>query len=389
MTIRLTTAPRLALITALALLAAPNVGAAQSAPPALDGTPAARRRLERRVASIVAAAGVRADTPGCAVLVQRCGRPVLARGYGLADLARRAPITPETRFELASVSKQFTALAVLRMVADGTISLDDPIGRYVTELRAHPGRRATIRQLLHHTSGIPDYLDLMDDLGLDDGPSLDNAAAVRLLREDGRVRFAPGARYEYSNSGYVLLAEVVARAAATTYGRFLRERIFGPLGMPDATVMDTAGVAIPGRVVPYARAGRRFTVDDYAGPVVGDGGVVASLRDFTRWQAAWATEAIVPRALVERAWTSGRTSDGEETAYGFGWSVEGRGSRLEVSHDGSYAGFRTYVAMAPAQGMMVVVLANRDDFDADAVGSRITSAWAQTVGAEVAPRCER
>ncbi|MFO0608343.1 MAG: serine hydrolase domain-containing protein [Polyangiales bacterium] len=389
MTNRPATALRLALIATLGLLTAPSVGAAQIPPAAPDGSPAARRRLEARVAAIVAAAGVRADTPGCAVLVQRCGRPVLARGYGLADLSRRAPITTETRFELASVSKQFTALAVMRLVADGKVSLDEPIGRYVTELGSHPGRHATIRQLLHHTSGIPDYLEMMDDLGIEDDASLDNAAVVRLLRSDGRVRSAPGARYEYSNSNYVLLAEVVARAGGSSYGRFLRERIFQPLGMPDATVMDVAGVAIPGRAVPYARAGRRFTVDDYAGPVVGDGGVVVSLRDFVRWQAAWSTEAVVPRALIECAWTSGRTSDGEATGYGFGWSVEGRGSRLEVSHDGSYVGFRTYVAMAPARGTMVVVLANRDDIDPEAVGSQIASAWDRTVGAEVAPRCER
>ncbi len=383
---------RVALVSSLLALAAPRAGRAdpQNALPIAQslGSSAARQQLTERVASIVARAGVGPATPGCAVLVQHCGRAVLAQGYGLADVARGVPVTPESRFELASVSKQFTALAMLRMAADRVISLDDPVGRHVTELAGQPYGGVTLRQLLHHTSGVPDYLEMLEESGREDGPWLDNRAVIAMVRtRPAGPSFAPGERFEYSNSGYVLLAEVVARAGRTTYASYLRERIFTPLAMPDATVMSVSRQVIPGRVVPYAREGRTFSVNDYEGPTVGDGGVVASLRDFTRLQAAWTSAAIVSSALIETAWTSGRTNSGVATGYGFGWAVRNRSGARWISHGGSYVGFRTHLALAPERGLMIVVLANRDDFEPDEVALRVERAWGETVGAEVPAGC--
>lgn len=385
-------APRLALLITAALASASSSPA--SAVPEQSFTPApsvgssfARRELSERVARIVSRAGVRADTPGCAVLVQRCGQPVLAAGFGLADVARRVPITPESRFELASVSKQFTALAILHRELEGLVSLSEPVARYVTELRGQPAGAVTLRQLLNHTGGVPDYLDLVEEAGRRDGPWLDNRAAIGLVRARNALRFAPGSRYEYTNSGYMLLGEVVARAGGTTYARYLREHLFAPLGMPDATVMDVSRQAIPNRVVPYAVHGGAVSVNDYEGPTVGDGGVVLSLRDFAGWQRAWTSAAIVPVASLERAWVPGRTNDGRPTGYGFGWNVGRRENARWLDHDGSYVGFRAYTALAPERGLMFVVLANRDDLDPEALALAVHRAWGETVGREVSGPC--
>lgn len=350
---------------------------APAAPPAVATlTPIVRDTSHPSAAvDALVRARVAEGEPGMAVLVMRQGRSVHASGYGLAELATGAPIDARTPFRLASVSKQFTAMIVMMLAERGALAYDDPIARFVPEVVAgHAGRRAvTIRQLLHHTSGIPDYLDLLDRQGVLDDAEVDTADVVRRIAAWRAHSFRAGTRYEYSNSNYVLLAAIAERASGQPFASLLRDRILRPLAMPTAIVFDDPGMTVAGRARGYDSRGgvrrgvRRFELDDSNSPVLGDDGIFASLEDFVRWEHALSSEQLVSRATLDLAFTSGQLRDGTETGYGFGWEVEGEGTARRIGHDGSWAGFRTAIVRAPDLGLTVVVLSNRGDIDADEV----------------------
>lgn len=308
--------------------------------------------------------------PGAAVLVVRDGEIVHSKGYGYADLDPRRPITPTTPFRLASVSKHFTAAAVMALADDGALAYDDPVVRWLPELTAYPG--VTIRHLLTHTAGLPDYYDVLDSsAGM---PT--NADALLQLAAMEPV-FAPGERWEYSNPAYEMLPLIVEAASGKRFAEFMHERIFLPAGMRQPAIFDETEPDIPGRVFGYEPNGEGFAPNDYdpLNHVIGSGGMYASLEDFYAWDQALYGGRVVSRAALEEAWTPARLTDGESTGYGFGWRVEGRDGRRVVRHGGSWVGFRTHIARFPEDRFTIVVLSNRADFDAEAHVDRIADIW--------------
>ncbi|HET7844911.1 MAG TPA: serine hydrolase domain-containing protein, partial [Xanthomonadales bacterium] len=181
--------------------------------------------------------------PGAALLVLRDGKPLVARGYGYADVATRVPVTPRTNFRLASVTKQFTAAAILLLVEDGKLALDDPLRKWLPSLPVEADA-ITLRQLLTHTSGLVDYEDVMDPA---DTRQVLDADVLRLLEGEHRLYFAPGSQWRYSNSGYALLALVVERASGMRFPEFLRTRIFAPLGMNGTLARQDGGPPVANR----------------------------------------------------------------------------------------------------------------------------------------------
>lgn len=299
--------------------------------------------------------------PGAAVLVVRDGVPVVRRGYGLADLEAATPVTPQTSFRLASVSKQFTAAAVLLLAQDGRLTLDDPVRRWLPALppAAQP---VTLRHLLTHASGVLDY----EDFVADDDPQVHDADVLRLLQAHDRLAFAPGSDYHYSNSGYALLALVVEHASGQRYPEFLRQRIFAPLGM--ASVAHVEGrTTVPRRAFGHSlvqESGRWQRTDQSStSAVLGDGGIYASIDDLAKWDAALFDARLLSDASRADAFTA-HTPIRDETGvdgYGYGWRVHGSGDDLLLWHSGETMGFRNVILRWPRQRLTVVVLTNRND----------------------------
>lgn len=296
---------------------------------------------------------------GC-VLIARDGEVVFQGHYGFADVEQRVPLSERSSFNLASVSKHFTAMGIMLLAHDGTLSVDDSLSDHVPWLSFYGP--ITIRQLLHHTSGLPDYMELAEQLW-DEDETLTTADMIALFVEHRPpLEFPPGEEFEYSNTGYVLLAEIVSRASGRPFPDFMNERIFKPLGMKNSAAFNRLSDenALPSRVYGFRRRfglfGKRVAYDfNYLDGVFGDGGIYASARDLLRWDSALHEGALIPRKACEQAYVSGRLNDGRNTEYGFGWNIEAPGL---VSHGGEWEGFSCYLERDLVSRTLLVVLAN-------------------------------
>ena len=347
------------LITALlgSLLAA-NAGTAATV--ADPSGAAASAKVDRLFAGFTA--GVQ---PGAGVLVVQRGKIVHEAVYGYADVERRVPLTVEATFRLDSVSKQFTAMAIMILADDGKLKYDDPISQYLPELSSYPG--VTIRHLLNHTGGLPEYYEEIEKIS--QWPS--NADAKVLLGKMARPVFTPGSRYEYSNPGYDMLAQVVEAASGQTFAAFVQERIFKPLGMTHSLVHDHTKPAVERRVLGYdnepehKRGPDRFVLNDEhaLNGIVGSGGVFSTLGDMYLWDQSFYGDKLVERATLDQAFTGATLNDGKQIDYGFGWRMgEYRHSR-RIEHGGAWVGFRSHIARHPGIGLTIVILGNRSDLE--------------------------
>src|SRR5262245_33092806 len=232
-----------------------------------------------RVDSLMAAQ-VAANAPGAAVLVIHNGKILHEKGYGLANIATKTPITSTTTFDLASCSKQFTAMAIMMLAERGELSYDDPLTKFFPEFPAYASK-ITVRHLLNHTSGLPDYMGVFrkGPAGISAEPS--SREALTMLTRIQEPLFAPGAKWEYSNSGYVVLAQIVEKASGMTFPAFLKQNVFDPLGMSTTVVSDQIKAPAVNRAISYAPAGGGFRDADYTplNRIYGDGNVNTSLED--------------------------------------------------------------------------------------------------------------
>jgi CubicO group peptidase (beta-lactamase class C family) len=238
----------------------------------------------------------RSDTPGAEVLVIRNGRIVLNRDYGLANIESKRPISSRTVFELASITKQFTAVAIMMLAERGKLSYDDKLSTFFPEFPPY-AQRITVRQLLNHTSGLPDYEALFVASGkvspnwprsIHDPPDDYEPTArdaLHLLEQQAKLRFEPGAKWEYSNSGYVVLGQIVEKVAGQTYRNFMREEIFKPLGMANSDVYDETRVEIQTRAASYSKDGTSYRNIDYTpvSLIYGEGNILSTLEDIYKW----------------------------------------------------------------------------------------------------------
>lgn len=297
------------------------------------------------------------EAPGASLLVLKNGAAVVARGYGRADLARDIEAGPATAYRLASVSKQFTAAAILLLAQDGKLGIDDPARKWLPSL-PDAAAAITLRQLLIHTSGLIDYEDLMKEPY--DGQIRD-AGVLALLEKENRLYFASGSAYRYSNSGYALLALVVERASGMAYQDFLRSRIFRPLGMDGSLAYVAGGPEVPQRAFGHSEINGRWERTDQSSTsaVLGDGGIYSSIDDLARWDAALYDDRLLSDASRAQAFAPHVkvTGEGFDAHYGFGWRITGD----TLWHSGETIGFRNVIVRWPAQRLTVVLLTNRND----------------------------
>ncbi len=297
--------------------------------------------------------------PGAAVLVVKDGEVVVRRGTGLADLEAGTAVTPQTHFRLASVSKQFTAAAVLLLAQDGRLALDDPASKWLPSLPPAT-RGVTLRHLLTHSSGVIDYEDLMAPEATE---QVHDADVLRLLEGEDRLYFPPGTGYRYSNSGYALLALIVEKASGQRHADFLRTRIFEPLGMT-AVAYEQGISTVPHRAYGYSAEDGRWIRTDQSSTsaVLGDGGIYASIDDLAKWDAALYDDRLLSGAVRTDAFAL-HTPIHDETdvaGYGYGWRIGKGGSAGALWHSGETIGFRNVIVRWPKQRLTVVVLTNRN-----------------------------
>jgi CubicO group peptidase (beta-lactamase class C family) len=298
--------------------------------------------------------------PGGALAVYHAGELVYARGFGCANLELRVRTTPGTVFHVASLSKQFTALAVALLAREGRLSLDGDIREYVPELT--PGPNITLRHLIHHTSGLRDQWDLLHLAGWRHADLKTTADILYLATKQKSLNFAPGTRYQYINIGYTLLATAVARVSGRSLHEFCAERIFGPLGMTSTRFQEDHQALVPGRAHAYSRGpGEAARIDMPAYETVGPTGLLSTVTDFARWEGNFCAPRVGDAALIAEAMAPGALVDGRPVNYGFGLVLgEYRGARI-VEHAGGDAGFRAHYLRVPDAGWAVAVFGNSSE----------------------------
>lgn len=298
------------------------------------------------------------DTPGCAVGISQSGRTIYERGFGMAELQYALAITPQSIFHVASVSKQFTAFAVALLAQDGKLSLDDDIRKHVPELPDY-GTVITVRQLMHHVSGLRDQWQLLGYAGWRFPEDLitENDVMGIVKRQRG-LNFAPQTEYLYSNTGFTLLAVIVKRVSGQSLREFAQARIFAPLGMTHTHFHDDHSMIVPNRTSAYEPrgAGWRISIPDF--DTYGATSLFTTTGDLLKWMRNLDEPVVGTPALVAQAQTSAVLRDGTPTNYGFGLTVNKYRGLQAVGHAGADAGYRAYVERFPERGLAIAVLCN-------------------------------
>ena len=327
-------------------------------------------------------------TPGLAVLICRDGRTVYQRGFGVRDLRTFTPIDASTNFRLASFTKQFTAASIMLLVHDGKLRYQTPLIDIFPEFPAW-GRTITIRHLLTHTGGLPDYEDLMSGGGWTAQHQIQDAEALALIERQPRGKFAPGTSWSYSNSGFVVLGLIVAKVSGKSFPEFLHDRIFAPLGMTQTLAFVNGTNTVPNRAYGHTRRQDTFVETDQSdtSATLGDGGIYSNLEDLARWDDALTKLTLIPAEEMKAAltpvtlangaaayWPKEPNDDnlapGKSVSYGFGWFLDPYHGRPRMWHTGTTTGFHTVIERFPEQRLSIVILSNRTDLDVAALALR-------------------
>ncbi|RZA32292.1 MAG: serine hydrolase [Lysobacteraceae bacterium] len=344
---------RTAICAAVLLLCHPPAALAQDAVKSATAQQDLASRIDASIAPYF-----KADAPGATVIVVKDGKPVLRRAYGMADTAKGVKMTPEMALRLGSITKQFTATAILMLAEEGKLAVDDDITKHLPDYPAK-GKKVTIEHLLTHTSGIPSYTGkpgYMANMAQD----MSVAQMIDSFKNDP-LEFEPGSQYRYNNSGYFLLGAIIEKISGQTYAGFLEQRIFKPLGMHDTYYEGTGRSKAP-VAAGHSRAEKGYgpasplsMTQPYAA-----GSLVSTVDDLARWDAAIGAGRLLTPASWQRAFTSYRLSDGKATGYGYGWDVNRVQGETAMGHGGGINGFSTHALRFPDQKVYVVVLTNSD-----------------------------
>jgi CubicO group peptidase (beta-lactamase class C family) len=321
----------------------------------------------------------RQHIPGLSLLVVKSGKIVRAEGFGLANVELQAPVKAETVFQSGSVGKQFTATAVMMLVEEGKVGLDDPLTKYFADAPA-AWKDVTVRELLSHTAGFGDYpknFDFRKDWTEDE--------ELKLI-ESIPMAYPPGTKWEYSNFGYVTLGILIHRVTGEFYGDFLQQKIFQPLGMTSTRIISEADI-VPNRAAGYRLVKGELKNQEWVAPVVNttaDGSLYFTILDLAKWDAALYTEKLLKRSSLDLMWTPVKLKSGQaggrvnSGTYGFGWFIDSRDGHRCIHHDGSWQGFETAIDRYVDDQLTVVALTNL----ADAEPGKITRYVAEMYLAE-------
>ncbi len=306
------------------------------------------------------------NAPGATIGIYQDGEIVYAQGYGTANLDHNIPLTPGSVLRIGSISKQFMAMCVAILAEQGQLSLDDDIRMYLPEMPDY-GNSVTIRHLLHHTSGIREYLALVSLAGKPEGGVFGYTAKelVEMLSRQKALNFEPGSQFSYTNSGYFLLAEIVTRVSGIKASAFALQNVFEPLGMTSTQFYDDRNAIIPNRAFGYSpKPGGGYSLDILRSDVIGDLGVITTVEDFLKWDQNFYENrlGIGTDDLINTMFTRGRTNDGEELPYALGVTLGSYRGLNTMGHGGSAVGYRAEFLQFPDQRFSVVILSNVSSF---------------------------
>jgi CubicO group peptidase (beta-lactamase class C family) len=312
------------------------------------------------------------NAPGAAVLVVRNGKTVFRCGYGVTDLRTHHPIDAETNFRIASFSKQFTAACTMLLARDGKLHYDDHLTDIFPGFPAY-GKAITIRNLLNHTSGLPDYEDILTaqhpNTPDEQIPQIHNPEVLKLLEQQTTPRFPAASRWAYSNSGYVVLAQVIEKVSGQPFGQFLEGRIFAPLKMGHTVAYEKGKNQVTHRAYGHTLENGKCRETDQSSTsaTLGDGGIYTSIDDLAKWESALRSHSLLSEAEMQPALTPvvptggpARDENGS-VSYGFGWRVDPYKGHKRMWHDGETMGFRTTIQRFPEDDLTIIILANRAD----------------------------
>jgi len=310
--------------------------------------------------------------PGVSLAIMRDGKIIKAKGYGLASVELTVPVAPQMVFHTGSLAKAFTATAVMMLVGEGKLGLDDKVSKYLSEAPA-AWDKITIRHLLTHTSGIRDFFGEDGDPAYDFHQETTEDEEVRKFAAQ-TMRFAPGEKWSYCNAGYVILGVIIHRVTGKFWFDFAKERIFGPLEMTSTTLIGTDDI-IPNRVNGYQMVKGQWKTEPWVAPswyTSADGSLYTNVFDMAKWDAALNTEKLIKRSALEQMWTPVKLNNGTTYPYGFAWRIrEVNGHRL-IQHDGVDTAFTTRFARYVNDGLSIIVFMNvGEDYEA-AMPTRMT-----------------
>lgn len=319
----------------------------------------------------------RKQIPGCAVMVRQNGKVVLSAGYGMANLEHGVRVTPETVFQSGSMGKQFTAMAVMMLVEEHKLSLDDLISKHLTV--PSDWSKITVRHLLTHTSGLGGY---PEDFSLQQNYTENDLLKMIVAQ---RLPFAAGDKWDYSNLGYVTLGILIRKVSGEFYGDVLQKRIFGPLGMKHTRIISESDIIL-NRAAGYELKDGVLKNQEWVSPTVNttaDGSLYLTVEDIARWDEALAEEKLLSHAGFVQMWTPVGLNDGSTAPYGFGWGIRKTASGHRIlEHDGAWQGFTSYIARYPDDGLSVVVFCNRAGASAEYIAKKVAGFYVP----ELAPR---
>lgn len=318
--------------------------------------------------------------PGCTVGVSRDGRPLLTRAYGMADLEHGIANQPDSIIEGGSLSKQFTAAAVLLLVQQGKVALDDPARKYIPELPDY-GAPLTVRHMLTHTSGLRDWGSVEDIVGWPrTRRAYTHAHVLDIVSRQRSLNFPPGSAYSYSNTGYNLAAILVSRVSGKAFADFTREMLFEPLGMTRTSWRDDFTRIVPGRSIAYDVSAEGAVNQDMPFENVhGNGGLLTTVGDLLKWNENAVHARVGGRGLIDLQRETMRLSGGEKIEYAFGLRVSTWKGTPEVAHSGSTAGYRAWLGQYPTKGnLSVAVLCNAGNAAATGLGHQVADLFLET-----------
>ena len=380
---------------ALVLLALGALGQSQTQSP--------ESSREKKIDAIFASV-TSPDAPGLAVLVRQNGKSIFEHGYGVRDLPTKSRIDTHTNFRLASFTKQFTAMAIMLLVHDHKLRYDGTLTDIFPDFPDY-GKSITIQNLLNHVSGLPDYEDLMEAAEKVKGPlwspekQIQDAEVLELLKKEKSGKFAPGTSWSYSNSGYVVLGLIVAKASGKSYGEFLRERIFAPLKMNQTLVYQKGKNEVSNRAFGHSMENGALKETDQSSTsaTLGDGGIYSNLEDLAKWDDALRNHTLLSEKEMQPALTPVKLNDGSEpqwptqpnddnlhpgkpVSYGFGWFLDPYNGRQRMWHTGSTMGFRTVIERFLGQNLTIIILANRTDLDPEKLSLQVADMFLPAKG---------
>jgi CubicO group peptidase (beta-lactamase class C family) len=306
--------------------------------------------------------------PGLSLLVSREGKPIRAQGYGLANVELQVLVKPETVFQSGSVGKQFTATAIMMLVEDGKIGLEDPLTKFFPNAPA-AWKQVTVGELLSHTAGFTDYpksFNFRKDYTEDE---------VLKIVEGIPLAYPPGTKWSYANLGYATLGILIHKVTGKFYGDFLQERIFKPLDMNSARIISEADI-IPNRAAGYRVVKGELKNQEWVAPMINttaDGSLYFSINDLAKWDAALYTEKLLKRSSLEQMWIVAKLKNGQPNSdhYGYGWSIEIKNGHKVIGHGGSWQGFKTHISRYVDDKLTVVVLINQADAEPGPITDRV------------------